>query len=252
MPISVQQTPGTRTFLECVQRSLRSIGELPPSTLVGPSQRVVLAMEAVEDARDEIFYHANWWFRRQFKIVNLVKGDPWYPFEDDFQDFLTRPTKANRFFQPLTFKTWEQVIELFPEMRTAPPGTLGNDLTTVSQLSGLTYLFGEPQIYTRVGDYMGLLPIPTTESIAESPNLVYSYLTHSTKLSSDEDNVGLPRNLWLAHSYLAKAKIKLATEFSDWQVDQALGREQLRLVTAMSGSIVQDDQTMGSLANYHE
>jgi len=252
MTISVQQTPGTRTFLECVQRALRSIGELPPATLVGPSPRVMLAMQAVEDARDEIFYHATWWFRRAFKVVNLVADTPWYQFEDDFQDFLTRPTKSNRFYSPLEFKTWEQVIELFPEMRTAPPGTAGNDLTTVSQLSAMTYLFGEPYLYTRVNDYMGVFPIPTEDAIAASPNLVYSYLTHSVPMTSDSDLTGLPRNLWLAHSFLSNAKVKLAAEFADWQVDEAKGNDQLRKVTAMSGSIVQSDNTQGHLINYNE
>lgn len=252
MPISVEQTSGSRTLLQCVQRALRGIGEDAPGTLSNPSSRVQMAMEAAQDARDLIFYEARWDFRNTFCVVPFVANQAWYALPADFAEFLTIPTKGVRTSFPLTFKRWDQVCEMFPDMRSAPPGMGGEDVTTAYQLSINTLLFGDPYIFTRFNDYLGFFTIPTAESIVASPNAVYTYMRHATPLESEADVLDLPRDLWLAHHHLTLARVKLVAEFADWQMDEQIGRERLRRVIVTSGTPVETDRRNTPLINYNE
>lgn len=252
MTISVVQTPGDRTFLQSVQRAIRSIGEAAPSTLANPTPRIRMAMQAVEDARDEVFYRAMWDFREKFKVVTFTANEPWYALDDDFHDFLTDPSFGVLGYGPPEFRPWRKVLEAFPDMRSAPPGSGGADLTTASQLSANTYLFGQPSIYTRYDRYIGFFAIPDAAFVAICPNAVFTYKSHAPYLESDEDTLGLPRNLWQAHQLLADAITKKAAGFDDWKADEPLGRMKLNAEVAKSGCPTELDLNPGHTINYSE
>lgn len=252
MTISVVQTPGDRTLLQAVQRAIRSIGEAAPSTVVNPTPRIRMAMQAAEDARDEVFYAAMWDFREKFKIVTFVANQAWYELDEDFHDFLTDPSFGVLGYGPPEFRPWRKVLEVFPDMRSAPPGSGGADLTTVSQLAANTYLFGQPSIYTRYDRYVGFFAIPDATFIATCPNAVFTYKAHAPVLESDNDTLGLPRNLWTAHQLLTDARVKKAAEFADWKDDEMIGRSKLRSEVAKSGCPTELDMNPGHLINYSE
>ena len=52
-----------RTYLKAVNRALNNIGKGKVISIASPSKHTEIAMRAVEDARDDIFYKKMWQWR---------------------------------------------------------------------------------------------------------------------------------------------------------------------------------------------
>lgn len=248
----VQQTPGTRTYLEAVKRIVAACGQNEPATLSSPSLTVRRAMRAVEDARDQIYYKARWKFRRDFFPVDLVANQMWYELPEDFDDFASG-ISVNDVTPPLAFIEWERLLQEYPWLRSYPPGAGIMDLTLVLQLSAQDQAFGIPSVYTQWGlDYVGLMRIPDADYVDAQVKLVGSYWRSPASLVSDSDSIDLSRDLWKCHTMLAQASLKEALEFKDWRDDEALGQQFLRDAVAGSRSHQDRDDTMTMAINYNE
>ena len=170
--IGTASTP--RTFIQAVNRCLASIGESDTATLLNPTRRISMAMRHVNDARDEVFYRTLWEWRRGHLRINLVANTMWYVLPTDYQKMATG-VSLNQKAGPLDFISYETLINMYPDLRAFPPGTGVSDLTTVSQLALQTENYGASLSYCIVDGYIGLVPIPDAEFVAQEISLYASY-----------------------------------------------------------------------------
>jgi hypothetical protein len=216
-----------RTLLQAVNRVIMAIGENEAVTLLNATKRVKLAMRFVQDARDEVFYRTLWEFRRGFFRITLVENQMWYELPEDYHKIGTGPSFNDQSQAP-SYLTYEDVIALHPDLRSFPPGAGVTDINTALQLAQQSHNFGTPKHYTIVDGYIGLAPIPDEGFLENETSLYCSYWKAPANLTSDNDQLGLPANLYLACDYLALAGMKKALEYSDWSADKQLGEIELR------------------------
>lgn len=223
--VGTESTP--RTFVQAVNRCLYAIGESAVGTLVSPTRRVSMAMQYVEAARDEVYYRTLWEFRRGHFRVTLVASTMWYAIPSDYHKMATGPS-MNRKDGPLQYVNYETLISMYPDLRAFAPGTGVGSLASVIQLNAQATTFGTPEDYCIVNEYIGLYPIPDATFVTAETYLYCTYWKQAPSLTSDYDDLGLTRDLYLACDYLAIAGLKKALEYPDWQGDQQLGDIQLR------------------------
>lgn len=242
-----------RTFIQAVNKVLLSTGKNETATLVGSvSNHVKLAMDAVQEARDRVFYRTKWNFRRGFWQLELVANQMWYELPADYQR-LGSPISLNRQDNALIeYVDYEKLIAMYPDLRAFPPGAGVGDIGTVVQLLDQTHNFGESKICTRVDDYIGLMPIPNSDFVDLEDTLFSTYWKQASPLQGDQDDIGLPREMWECHNLLALAKFRKSLEFSDWGDDWKDGMKQLMRLSGESKE-PQDNQVYHATdLNYNE
>lgn len=240
-----------RTFAQAVDRIIRDIGESGVSTLLTPSNRVATAMRAVEDARDEVYYKTMWKFRRGHFYIDLVASTMWYELPSDFQKLATFISR-NSTSEQIWFKTYDDIMLEFPNLRLFPPGTGVQNLESVTQAANQTNTIGTPRYCTDHGGYLGLMPRPDDAFVALEGKLYAHYWKHAPALAGDYDDIGLPRELWLAHHKLALGKLKQAVEYGDWEADIAIGKRELALASASMGDPMDANINHADTINYNE
>lgn len=247
----VGTTGVSRTFAQAVDRIIRDIGESGVSTLLTPSNRVATAMRAVEDARDEVYYKTMWKFRRGMFSVQLVSNTMWYELPTDFHKlatFISRNTVDERIW----FKTYDDIMLEYPNLRMFPPGTGVQSLESLGQAASQTNTIGTPEYCTDYGGYIGIIPIPDDAFVALEGALYAHYWKHALPLSGDYDDIGLPRELWSAHHHLALSKLKKAVEYGDWEADRAIGQRELSIASASQGDPMDANVNQNGGINYNE
>ncbi len=240
-----------RTFAQSVDRIIRDIGESGIATLLSPSQRVSTAMRAVEDARDEVYYKTMWKFRRGMFAIDLVASTMWYELPTDFHKLATFISR-NTVDAKIWFKTYDDIMLEFPNLRMFPPGTGVQSIASALQAVDQTNTIGTPAYCTDYMGYLGLFPMPDAAFVTLEGRLYAHYWKHAPELVSDNDDIGLPRELWSAHHHLALSKLKKAVEYSDWEADRALGQRELFLASSSQGDPMDANVNQNGGINYNE
>jgi len=244
-----------RTFLQAVNRLCSEIGEsnfVSVNTAIGtPTKRLDKAKEAVIDARDEVFYHVMWhWRRGQFEF-DLVEGQMWYEAPGDWVD-AAGPISMNRIDRSIEFMEFRDLIRLYPDIRSFTPGSGVGGIGSAFQLSEQSHNFGEPYHYTYLDGYVGLMPIPDEDFVDTEGTLYGQYWKQAGPLLTDEDDIGLPRELWFAHHKLATGYYKQYMMYRDFEADIAIGRKDLRRRGASMSSSQDMNRNHVPGPNYNE
>ena len=240
-----------RTFIQSVNNIITAIGEAAAATLINPSRRVEIAMRGVIKARDRVYYKSAWEFRRGHFRIELENDQMWYELPSDYHKMKTgisRNTQA----QTLNMFTYEQLMEQNPDLRAFPPGSAVSDLVTILQLASQDHNFGAPELYVIVDQYIGLYPIPDEDFVTLEGSLYSTYTKHAPLLASDNDDVGLPRNLWGCMDLLASSYLKRALEFTDWVADQQMGEDELSQESSGRKEYKDNTNEFDPLINYNE
>jgi hypothetical protein len=240
-----------RTFAQAVDRIIRDIGESGVSTLLTPSNRVATAMRAVEDARDEVYYKTMWKFRRGLFSINLVATTMWYELPSDFHKLATFISR-NSVDEKIWFKTYDDIMLEYPNLRIFPPGSGVGSLGSSGQAASQTNTNGTPEYCTDYMGYLGLIPVPDAAFVALETTLYAHYWKHATPLVGDYDDIGLPRELWSAHHHLALSRLKKAVEYADWEADRAVGQRELFLASSSQGDPMDANVNQNGGINYNE
>ncbi len=248
--VTVGSTTPTREFVEAVSRLVTQIGEQPVATLLSPSRRVTIAMEAVRDARDEVYYRTKWEFRRAFMEVELVANQMWYELPTDYEE-MASGVSLNRKEHTLPYLDYKNLMLQVPELRTFPPGSGVGDLVTAGKALAQTDNYGEPHAYTTLNGYIGLYLIPDATFVALEGTLFATYWKQAPSLISDNDDIGLPRHLWSPANLLALALLKKNID-KEWQGDKADGLAQLARQADGRGESEDTDVYHTSGINYNE
>lgn len=240
-----------RTYIQAVNRILTRVGKSEAATVAGASRHVGLAMTAVEDARNRVFYRKNWDFRRAFYQLDLVEKTMWYELPADFQK-TGSPITLNRLTSPITYLDYEDMQSVYPDLRAFPPGSGVGDINSVTQLLDQDHNFGESKHCTRWTDYIGLMPIPDAAFVALETSLYSTYWRQAAPLTGDEDSLDLPQELWDCHNLIASAYLKKSLEYSDWDSDFADGMVELKRMSNEDRE-PQDEQVLHDTGiNYNE
>ena len=247
----VSTTASTRTFLEAVNRALSAIGESDVATLLNPTTRVRAAMRYVNDARDEVFYRTLWEWRRAHMRVELVADTMWYDLPQDYHKMATG-LSMNQKAGPLELVTYEKLIELYPDLRAFPPGSGVASLASISQLNEQAQNFGAPMRYCTVDGYLGLVPIPDEDFVEQEGYLYASYWRQAGALTSDNDDIGVSRQLYGVVDDLAAAGLKKNLEFDDWAADKAIGDRKLSRESSSDIETKNEDRYNQGSINYNE
>jgi hypothetical protein len=216
-----------RTLLQAVNKLLLSTGKGSVISVVSPTRHTQLAINAVQDATDDVFYKKLWQWRREHMEIELVEDQMWYALPVDYHK-MASPLSLNRDDKMLTYMDYETMLKTWPYLRSFPPGSGVGGLAAALQLVDQTAAFGEPLNYTVwQKSYLGFMPIPDEDFVDTEGTLYGHYWRANSLVSGDYDDIGIPRELWTTHNLLASAKFKKALEMSDWKDDQILGQQML-------------------------
>lgn len=226
-----------RILKNTVQRIIRGLGENAPAKAIGnTSQTVQLAVDAVNDAIQDIYGRAQWDFRLKMFPVTLQAGNCIYILPDDFAEPQMADIPIMYGTKHIAFKPYVELMKAHPEWAMiwggtqwgasagVPPSVWGNTAILNEQDQK-----GEPEIWTVWNRTMYIWPPPSQEYIdahgvtvgfSKSAYLMVPYYRTAVELSADTDAIPLPPELWPACTYLAQAYLKQALEFKDFSADE--------------------------------
>lgn len=229
-----------RTLLQAVNKLLIDTGKGSIISVASATRHTQMAIGAVQDARDDVFYKKLWQWRREHMKIELVESQMWYELPADYHK-MASPLSMNRADEMLTYMDYETMLKTWPYLRAFPPGAGVADLDSATQLAAQTDTFGEPDNYTiwQKG-YLGLMKIPDEDFVTLEGALYAHYWRSPTIIEEDNDDIGLPRELWSTHNLLASAKYKKGLEMSDWRDDKLLGD---KMLDERAGSRREDQDT---------
>ena len=250
MGVSVQSTVEPRTFSNVVDRLMAACGDTRPGTVVGPSDRAKLAMEAANEAVDRVYNKARWLFRFKWARIDLVEDTMWYDLPDDFDQ---PATNISSYSEEVTIKylEWSQLLEKYPKLR-AFDSTFASDAIAIGQQALLTEYFGTPTLFTLTSESVGLFKIPNEAFVDANTYLYWSYYRNPVEMVADNDVLDLPKQFWLAHFYIALGKYKQNLEYDDYVADEQRGEGYLNDLAASDYLLVARNQKDQIDANYNE
>ena len=221
MPIVVGRADYERTLLDCVQRVVSGIGESAPSSVGVTSPVVRKAVDAVNDAYQDVYVAAQWDFRFAWEATDLEDDTMWYDLPDGFGEMATDiPVYLGT--AQLEYLDFRKLLERYPDFRLFPTSA-GVNLSVIVQSATNTNHFGSPLVYTVTKNLIGLFPAPNEDYVSTQSQFVYAYYNLPADLISDGDIVELPKNLWSAHYYLALSYLKQYVEQRDFAPDEQRG-----------------------------
>lgn len=216
-----------RTLLQAVNKLLINTGKGAIISVASASRHTQMAISAVQDARDDVFYSKLWQWRREHMSITLVESQMWYALPGDYHK-MASPLSMNRSDKMLTYMDYENMLKAWPFLRSFPPGSGVGDLSSASTFATQTDTFGEPDNYTIwQKSYLGFMRVPDATFVATEGTLFAHYWRAANLIDSDYDDIGLPRELWSTHDLLASSKYKKGLEMSDWKDEQLLGNKML-------------------------
>ena len=240
-----------RTYIQAVNRVVKATGKSEAATLLGASRQVSIAMSAVEDARDRVYYRTKWEFRRGFFEVALAQYQVWYELPADFQK-LASPISMNRNTGMITYMRYEDMLLNWPDLRLFPPGSGVGGIESVTQAAAQTHNFGESTTCTTLNGYLGLMPMPDSTFVDLEGILYATYWKQAPALTQDYDDIGLPRELWECAHLIALGLFKIALEYADGPADEAKGMALLRKESGESKDPQDDNVYDLPSINYNE
>jgi len=218
-------TTSSRTYLEAVQITLRSVGISPPGTIVGPDKNTALAMDAVANALDIVWNFTDWEFRREWGELELSALQMWYPVDERFAEILLAP-QVKYGVPQLSYRKYEKLVEDQPGLRFVPADWQSSALAT--EMEELETYQGTPRKWTYAGGFIGLFPIPDSDFVSDCPVLVYAWAKTVPTLAGDNDLLEIDRILETAHQFLSSAGMKESLEYPDHQIDYQRGIDALK------------------------
>ena len=240
-----------RTYIQAVNKVVKATGKGEVATLAGATRQVSIAMSAVEDARDRVYYRTKWDFTRGFFEIDLAVFQVWYALPVDFNGFAS-PISMNRTTGMITYMDYEDLLLNWPDLRMFPPGSGVGGIKSLTQALAQDHNIGEPNTYTATGGYLGMMPMPSQDFI-DLEDLVYgTYWKQAPVLSGDNADIGLPRNLWECAHLIALGLFKIALEYDDGPQDEAKGMALLRKESGESKDPQDDNVYHLSSINYNE
>jgi len=238
--VVVGSTGNERTLLQAVVRVMNNSGKGTIISVASPTRHVTMAINAVQDARDDIFYKKLWQWRLEHFEIDLAVGQMWYELPGDYHK-MASPLSMNRADKMITYMSYDNLLKAWPFLRSFPPGSGVGDASTVAQFAAQTDTLGEPDNYTIwQQDYLGFMRVPDTDFVADEGSLFAHYWKDAPILTSDNDDIGLPRELWSAHDLLASSRMKKGLEQSDWRDEKIEG---LRLLDERVAGRTEDQDT---------
>lgn len=224
----VQAGTPERTLLQAVNKLLINTGKGAIISVASATRHTQMAISAVQDARDDVFYKKLWQWRREHMEIDLVENQMWYELPADYHK-MASPLSLNRAEKMLTYINYETLLKTWPYLRSFPPGSGVGDVNSAVQLAAQgTLAFGEPENYTIwQKSYLGFMRIPDAAFVSLEGTLFAHYWRAANLIESDYDDIGVPRELWSTHDLLASAKFKKGLEMSDWRDEQILGNKML-------------------------
>ncbi|MBM4132062.1 hypothetical protein FJ250_13735 [bacterium] len=198
-----------------------------------------------------MYYKTMWKFRRGMFYVVLEANTMWYELPEDFHKLATFISR-NTTDAMITFKTYDDLMLEFPNLRMFPPGTGVASIPSTLQAASQTNTIGTPDYCTDYLGYLGLCPMPDAAFVTLEGRLYAQYWKHAPALVSDYDDIGLPRELWSAHHHLALSRLKKAVEYGDWEADRAVGQRELFLASASQGDPMNANVNQADSINYNE
>jgi len=221
MGLSVSEVGAPRTYLEAVQKLMGGCGLDRATSLDGADRNTTRAMEAVQSALYEIWYEAQWDFRFKWGTHELVAKTMWYELPEDFDQPGTE-CGVHKQVWPITYKHYEWLLEQYPYIRNIPAEFSDSSLTDEADEIDHS---GQTGYWTIKGGYLGLVPAPSADHItATSDKVVYGYYKHFVEPVEGGDELGISRELYPAHHYIALGQFKQMLEWSDFKVSEDRGR----------------------------
>lgn len=230
-----------KTFLQAVNEVLVEIGDNQTSTLLNASdKRIVQAMQAVRHAYQMVFHKTKWEFKRAWQKIELIEDQMWYETADDYNEASVGPSQ-NLLEPTLTYKKYEDMLAMYPDLRAFPPGSGVIDSESNAQLANQAHNFGNPEYFTITHGYIGLMPIPDGDYVDQEGNLYVAYWKNATQLTSDNDIIDFPQELWLVHHNLATGRLKKILMMDDWAADYQDGIKGLRDMSSSKEEPLQEN-----------
>jgi len=240
-----------RTYIQAVNKILKATGKGEAVTLSGASRHVSIAMSAVEDARDRVYYRTKWDFRRGFFSIDLAEYQVWYELPVDYQK-LASPISLNRVTGMITYMKYEDMLLNWPDLRMFPPGSGVGGAESVVQALAQTHNIGESNTCTSLNGYLGLMPMPNQDFVDLEGTIYATYWKQAPVMRNDSDDISLPRELWECAHLVALGLFKSALEYADGPQDEAKGMALLRKESGESKDPQDDNVYHEQSINYNE
>lgn len=188
------------TILVAATRVLDEAGVPAPTSGVGTSTRNGrAAVNAMNDALEDIYTRWEWAWLRVTQIENLVYGQADYPVPDLFSRLDGYLKVGDQRFIEKTPYEFERDIVQSPT---------------------LTNLYGVYGFFTVLDHTIRLSFIPNDAQVAATPTFRYTYVKGvPNRMMADTDRLDLPRSFYRAVVLYARSKIKQLLEYPDYASD---------------------------------
>jgi len=227
MAVSVSSADFERTLLTATRRIVTGVGETAPSTVAGAQTTVLRAIDAVNDAQDEIYSRSQWDFRYDWVPIDLVDSHGWYDLPEDFGEAAT-DIPIHLGDAVLEYVPFRDVLKMYPRFRLFPIGS-GANISVVAQAVASAEQFGTPLLWSILNDQLLLYPAPNAAWVTAQVQIFMGYYRQPAVLIADGDLLDLPKNLWPAHYHLSLAYLKQHLEYADFQADEQRAERKIRL-----------------------
>lgn len=238
--------PSAKTFLQAVQDVSQALGVTKPSDLTtSPTKHTLVAMQMVNQALYRIWYAAQWSFRYRFIFMTMTDKVFLYSLPSDFDEAGASVMRPND-LQPFAFIDYHKLVQLHPGLSYPDATTLaGEGGTYAAEMEAIVAedanLGGIPSHWTLVGDYMGLFPIPWSDTAdatdyAEKDRIMVGYYGTFAPLTAAATELPVPFSLYGPLLWLATAYAKQTFGAPDAPADEQRGEQQLQVAIARQSS----------------
>jgi hypothetical protein len=213
---TVSYTPNqSPTLLDMVNRILNECGiasqaDLATSNFLG----TITAVNAVNDAINDIKYRNRWEWLKETVVLDLVPGTLSYPVPANFGRMAhpMTPWDGTTVARSLQEQTPDEYWQMIPSIQTSNPGT--------------------PYLYMVDGNTINLWPAPDTNFVNQWPQMMFTYFKAPERPLGVSDQllvIDVPPSFVEVIAAFGKWKMKLFLEYPDWQAEQARYEQALRV-----------------------
>ena len=222
--VVVVETIEPRTFYTAVRRVMEGCGMIDPGSLADPTADVRMAMEAVQDALNEVWYKHTWEWRRKMWLIEISQGVMWYDLPADWEEAGAK-IGMRKIAAPLDFMPWEKLLDARPYIRSVPVEYGGVAMTTQASTDGDP---GTPQVWTMFGDYLGIYNPPDEDFMTNyGSDFIATYFRALIEPYDGTDLLGIPVSLYPAHHGIALGLFKQSKQWPDAGMTESRGRSLL-------------------------
>lgn len=188
------------TLLEAATRVLDEAGVPAPTSAIATATRNSrAAVNALNDALEDIYTQWEWPWLRRVQIENLVPNQGDYPVPDFFNRLDGYLKIGDQHFLEKTPYEFERDIVQAPSV---------------------TNLYGVYGFFAVVDNVIRLSFIPNDAQVASNPTFQYTYVRGvPNRITADTDRLDLPRSFYRATVLYARSKVKQLLEYPDYAAD---------------------------------